>query len=282
MQAKPRWSRVVSWLGVVLLWSACATGRPHEVANAPSPTGAVSEEQFKAMHQLRSDAAPARKGQEVELAGTKAYLSLPEGVSGPMPGIIVIHEWWGLNEHVQHWADRLAAEGYAALAVDLYGGKVATTRDEALSLLKAVNPEHALATLQAAQAFLQKEPRIRAPRTGTIGWCFGGGWSLTAAMSLPELTAAVMYYGTPVTDAQQLSRIHARLLALFGTKDASIPPDTVRAFEKALEDAGVQSRILEYDAGHAFANPSDARYDPRAASAAWAETSLFFQRNLKP
>ncbi|NBD10236.1 dienelactone hydrolase family protein [Corallococcus silvisoli] len=273
----------LTWvLAAALMLGACATSKPSEVARAPSPTGAVSEEEFKAMHTLRTDAAPARKGQEVTLSdGSKAYLSLPENATGPLPGIIVIHEWWGLNEHVQHWTDRLAAEGYAALAVDLYHGKVATNSTEALALVKAVDDAQASKTVLAAHAFLKGDPRIQAPRTGSIGWCFGGGWSLETAMLVPELSAAVLYYGHPVTDPEKLSTIKAQVLGIFGTKDKSIPQETVRAFEKALEEAGVRSRIVEYDADHAFANPSGPRYDERAAASAWAETSAFLARTLK-
>ncbi|MBN9681129.1 MULTISPECIES: dienelactone hydrolase family protein [unclassified Corallococcus] len=273
----------LTWvLAAALMLGACATSSPAEVARAPSATGAVSEEEFKAMHTLRTDAAPERRGQPVELSdGSKGYLSLPPGAKGPLPAVIVIHEWWGLNEHVQAWADRLAAEGYAALAVDLYHGKVATTPDEALALVKAADDAEATKTLLAAHAFLKSDPRIQAVRTGSIGWCFGGGWSLQTAMAIPELSAAVIYYGHPVTDPQQLSTIKAQVLGIFGTKDKSIPPETVKAFEKALDEAGVRSRIVEYDADHAFANPSGARYDERSAASAWAETSAFLARTLK-
>lgn len=279
---KPDMKRLTWVLAAALMLGACATSSPAEVARAPSATGAVSEEEFKAMHTLRTDAAPERRGQPVELSdGSKAYLSLPPDAKGPLPAIIVIHEWWGLNEHVQAWADRLAAEGYAALAVDLYHGKVGTNPDEALALVKAVDGDQATKTLLAAHAFLKGDPRIQAVRTGSIGWCFGGGWSLRTAMAIPELSAAVIYYGHPVTDPQQLSTIKAQVLGIFGTKDKSIPPETVQAFEKALEEAGVRSRIVEYDADHAFANPSGGRYDERSAASAWAETSAFLARTLK-
>jgi carboxymethylenebutenolidase len=268
------------FLGALLL-GGCVSGRTVEVGREPSPTGAVSEAEFKAMHTLRPDAAPPRKGQEVEVAGTKMYLSLPEGAKGPLPAVLVIHEWWGLNEHIQHWADRLAANGYVALAVDLYGGKVATTRDEAMALVKSVDGARALEVLKAAHAFLQKDERIRAERTGTIGWCFGGGWSLRAAMALPDLDAAVLYYGNPVTDPNELASIHAAVLGIFGTKDASIPPEKVAELRQALDTAGVRHRILEFDADHAFANPSGGRYDEHAASTAWQETSAFLEQHLK-
>ncbi len=265
-----------------LLLGACARSRPAEVAREPSPTGAVSEADFKALHTLRTDAPPPRKGQEVELpGGAKAYLSLPEGAKAPLPAILVIHEFWGLNEHIQHWADRLAAEGYAALAVDLYGGKVAATREEAMGLVKAVDPARAQEVLKAAHTFLQEDARVKAPRTASIGWCFGGGWSLRTAMAIPELDAAVIYYGNPVTDPQQLASIKAPVLGIFGTKDASIPPAKVAELRQALDEAGVRHRILEFEAEHAFANPSGARYDERSASAAWQEVSSFLENHLR-
>src|SRR5262249_58836464 len=90
-------------------------------------TGTVSEEQFKALHELKTGAAPELHGQMIDLAGGKAYLSLPPDAKPPLPGVVVIQEWWGLNDHIKHWADRLASEGYAALAVDLYGGQIAAT-----------------------------------------------------------------------------------------------------------------------------------------------------------
>lgn len=268
------------WVGMLLL-GACVSGRSVEVGREPSPTGAVSEAEFKAMHTLRADAAPARKGQEVEVAGTKMYLSLPEGAKGPLPAVLVIHEFWGLNEHIQHWADRLAANGYAALAVDLYDGKVATTRDEAIALVKSVDPGRAQEVLKAAHAFLQQDERIRAERTASLGWCFGGGWSLRTAMAVPELDAAVIYYGNPVTDPKELASIRAAVLGIFGTKDASIPPEKVAELRQGLDAAGVRHRILEFDAEHAFANPSGERYDEHAASTAWHETSAFLEQHLK-
>ncbi|WP_141589634.1 MULTISPECIES: dienelactone hydrolase family protein [unclassified Myxococcus] len=264
-----------------LLLSACVQGRAREVLREPSATGAVSESEFKALHTLREDAPPVLKGQEVEVAGTKAYLSLPQGAQGPLPAVIVIHEWWGLNDHIRHWTDRLAAEGYAALAVDLYGGKVATTRDEALALLKAVDPARAQAMLTAAHTFLQQDARVQAPRTGTIGWCFGGGWSLRAAMAMPELDAAVLYYGNPVTEARELAAIRAPVLGIFGTKDPSIPLETVQAFRQALDDAGVRHYILEFEAEHAFANPSSERYDAQAAAGAWQQVAAFLDQHLR-
>ncbi len=216
------------------------------------------------------------------MGGARAYLSLPEGARKPMPGVLVIHEWWGLNEHIMHWADRLAAQGYAALAVDLYGGKVATTPQEAMATMKTVDPKRSVEILRAAHQFLMTDSRVQSTRTGVIGWCFGGAWSLRSGMAIPELNAVVMYYGRPVTDVQELKSIKAPVLGIFGTKDESIPNDVVEEFDEALSDAGVAHRIQKYDAPHAFANPSAPdRYNPEAAAAAWEQVRGFLAEHLK-
>ena len=244
--------------------------------------GGLTEKQFQALHELKTEAAPPRKGQMVQVAGARAYLSLPEHAKAPVPGVLVIHEWWGLNEHIMHWADRLAAQGYAALAVDLYGGKVATTPEEAMATMKAVDSRRSLEILRAAHDFLVTDARVQSSRTGVIGWCFGGGWALQAGMALPELDAVVMYYGHPITDVQQLKAIHAPLLGIFGTKDESIPPALVEEFDKALTSAGVVHKIVSYDAPHAFANPSaPGRYNAEAAAAAWDQVHTFLADHLK-
>ncbi|MEZ4465798.1 MAG: dienelactone hydrolase family protein [bacterium] len=118
-------------------------------------TRRLSEADFKALHALTGAAAPAPRGVMVDLGGGQAYLSLPPGATAPVPGVVVIHEWWGLNDHIKHWADRLADDGYAALAVDLYGGRVATTPDEAMAAMKTVDTDKASELLKKAVAFLE-------------------------------------------------------------------------------------------------------------------------------
>jgi len=244
-------------------------------------TGIISEQAFKALHQLKQGEAPALHGTMTEVDGARAYLSLPPNAKPPLPGVVVIHEWWGLNANVEHWADRLAEDGYAALAVDLYGGRVATTPDSAMAYMKTVDPKRAVEILLAAERTLADDPRIKADCRGVIGWCFGGGYSLQAAIHDPDLHAAVIYYGHPVTDVAELKRIHAPLLCMFGNLDPSIPSDTVTAFDHALTEAGVEHEIHRYDAVHAFANPSNARYDEQAAEDAWHHVRLFLAEHLK-
>jgi len=247
---------------------------------AEGMTGGLSEEEFKALHELKTDAVPKLDGQDITIDGTKAYLSLPNAKKPAQIGIVVIHEWWGLNDNIRHWTDRLAKDGYAALAVDLYGGVVAKTPDEAMTAMKAVDDKKALATLLAAHDFLEKDPRVMATKTGSIGWCFGGAWSLRLAMAEPDLDAAVIYYGHLVTDPEQLKPIKAELLGIFGNKDKAITPDDVNAFEAALGKANVKHQIFRFDADHAFANPSNPHYDQKSATEAWAHVHAFFGRTL--
>jgi carboxymethylenebutenolidase len=213
------------------------------------------------------------------------YLAYPAGAElrtdDGLPGLVVIHEWWGLNEHIVHWTDRLAAEGYAALAVDLYLGQVAQDRDRAMALVGAVDDDVALDTLRRAHRFLTDDPRVRAPRTGSIGWCFGGGWSLRLALGEPEMDACVVYYGKLVTDPVELAPLGAEVFGVFGSRDGSIPPDVVADFAEALKTAGKPHTIRVFEADHAFANPSSQRYDEDAATAAWAEVRAFLAETLR-
>ncbi len=251
-------------------------------ASASDVTGVLSEEQFKRLHELKGEAAPPARGVTIDLSdGSKAYLSLPPDAKPPLPGLVVVHEWWGLNEHIKHYADRLAADGYAALAVDLFRGQVATTPDQAIELVKGVQEEQAKATLLAAYQALGSDSRVRATRRGSIGWCFGGGWSFKLALLAQGESAAVVYYGHVTTDAKQMAGLKTPVLGIFGKRDASIPAETVKQFDQALSEVGTPHRVLTYDAEHAFANPSGARYDEKSAEAAWRETRAFLAKYVK-
>jgi carboxymethylenebutenolidase len=200
----------------------------------------------------------------------------------PLPAVIVIHEWWGLNDNIRDVTKRIAGEGYMALAVDLYDGSVATTPDAAKKLAGGVmaNRDAATETLRQAAAFLRKQG---APKLGVIGWCFGGGWSLQTALDPSDkIDAAVMYYGQPEKDHARLAQLHAPLLGFFGADDKSIPPPAVHEMEAALKQMGKQVEVHVYDgAGHAFANPSGTGYRPAAAEDAWQRTVAFFNQYLK-
>jgi carboxymethylenebutenolidase len=255
-----------------------------EPAPKPSHTGRLTEEEFKRLHELSKEKPPAPKGVEIKIGENRAYLSLPEGAKAPLPGVVVVHEWWGLNAHVQHWTDRLAAEGYAAVAVDMYRGKIAEDPDTAGKLYKECTGDraHMVKVLTEAEAWLRTDERVRAPKTGSIGWCLGGRASQLLAMSSPELDACVIYYGGGMTtDKAELAKIKAPVLGIFGAQDKSIPLEQVAALRTGLTELGIRNSVHVFDAQHGFANPSGARYDGASAAKAWAEVTKFLAAELK-
>ncbi|MGL4881231.1 MAG: dienelactone hydrolase family protein [Waterburya sp.] len=214
----------------------------------------------------------------------RGYYAYPEGTTEPLPGIIAIHEWWGLNENIKAMTRRLAGEGYQVLAVDLYNGQIAQTPQKATQLVLQVtgNPLGTEANITKAYNYLTTEKK--APKVATIGWCFGGSWSLKTALIFPEeLDAAVIYYGSEVGSAtsKELSTLKMPILGIFGGTDETIPLKTVEKFQSTLEKLGKKAEFHIYDnAGHAFANPSGKNYVPEAAEEAWEETTEFLEEHL--
>lgn len=212
----------------------------------------------------------------------EAILYTPEG-KGPFPALVVIHEWWGLNDWVKDQAGKLADEGYVTLAIDLYRGKVATTSEMAHELTRSLEGKRLMRDLHAAFAFLQSQPSVKPDRIGSIGWCMGGGFSLDLALSEPTLAAAVINYGELETDPGELKKIHAPILGLFGAQDHGITPEEVRKFEAALKQMGKPIDVTIYpDAGHAFENPRNKdAYRPADTADAWKRTIAFLASTLK-
>jgi carboxymethylenebutenolidase len=212
----------------------------------------------------------------------QALLYTPAG-KGPFPAIIVIHEWWGLNDWVKDQASKLADQGYEALAIDLYRGKVATTPEMAHEIMRGVPEDRAKRDLHAAFEFLQSQPSVRKDRIGAIGWCMGGGYSLDVALQEPTLAADVINYGSLATDPEALKKINAPILGLFGGLDQGITPNDVHKFETALKQLGKKIDIKIYDdAGHAFENPNNkGGYRPDDAADAWKRIFSFLAETLK-
>lgn len=212
----------------------------------------------------------------------KGILYTPAG-KGPFPAIVVIHEWWGLNDWVKEQAAKLADQGYVALAIDLYRGKVADNPGTAHELMRGVPEDRALRDLHAAVVFLESQPNVKKDRIASIGWCMGGGYSLDVALQEPTLAATVINYGHLATDPAAIAKIHAAILGNFGGKDQGIPPDGVRKFEAALKQAGKSADIKIYDdAGHAFENPNNKTgYRTEDAADAWQRTVNFLASVLK-
>jgi carboxymethylenebutenolidase len=220
------------------------------------------------------------EGARTNLVG---YLAMPQDAAEPLPGIIVIHEWWGLNDNIKAMTRRLAGEGYVALAVDLYGGKTAETPAAAEKLMAEVVDAPDLARSNLHQAYDYLEKYAFAPRVASIGWCLGGGWSLQTALLYPDaLDAMVMYYGQIVTDPARLAPLNVPVLGFFGAEDESIPVREVQRFRATLMELGKTAQVLIVPrVGHAFANPSGGSYDEQAASEAWTTTVAFLEQHLK-
>src|SRR5947209_11448733 len=211
-----------------------------------------------------------------------AFLVTPEG-KGPFPAVIVIQEWWGLDDWIKDQARALAKEGYVALAVDLYRGKVTKSQEEAHQLMMGLPQERALRDLKGAYAFLASRPDVKKDRIAAIGWCMGGMYALKFATEEPALKAVVAYYGAP-PDAAAISRIKAAVMGNYGAEDKGPSPEQVKAFEDAMKKLAKTVDVKIYPgAGHAFANPNNpwGGYRPEAAKDAWARTVAFFAKYLK-
>lgn len=243
--------------------------------DAPVPSGAASEPL------LAVDTSEVRYGilEDRELTG---YFARPASMEDPLPGVILIHEWWGLNANIKTSARQLAGEGYQVLAIDMYNGRVATTPEDARAYMQEALSHNYLsqANFEAAFHFLSEVQA--APKTGVMGWCFGGGQALQAALTLPtSLSASVIFYGRVTANKEQLQAIQLPILGLFGEEDGGIPVESVREFESALTSLDKSVDIHIYPGvGHAFANPSGRNYDENAADDAWKRVLAFFAAHL--
>jgi carboxymethylenebutenolidase len=205
------------------------------------------------------------------------------GQQQKLPAVVMIHEWWGLNDNIKEMADELAGEGYVVLGADLYNGEVATDPNRARELSSSVgeNPQQAITNLQSAVQYLASLPNVNSSRIAGLGWCFGGGQSLQLALNSEQhpLAATVIYYGNLVDDTSELSKIKWPVLGIFGDQDNSIPVDSVRAFGRGLNETGVTNEIYIYPGvGHAFANPSGDNYAPQETADAWQKTLTFLDK----
>jgi len=253
-----------------------ATAAEHE---HDAPTSTTAAEVAPAVPVLEQELAYG-EGKRNNLVG---YLAMPGDAAEPLPGVIVIHEWWGLNDNVKAMTRRLAGEGYVALAVDLYGGVTAETPERAQALMTALLAEPDATRQNLRQAYDYLEKYALAPRIATIGWCLGGGLSLQTALEYPNtLDAMVMYYGQVDTNRLRLATLEMPVLGFFGGEDASIPVRDVQAFRTTLFELRKSAEVLIVPGvGHAFANPSGGNYNEQAATEAWTKTLDFLEHNLK-
>lgn len=218
---------------------------------------------------------------EVEQELVYGFFAAPSDMIEPLPAVLVVHDWWGLDDGVRAAAARLAGEGYIVLAVDLYSGSTVDDVTEARQRMIGVieNPEAVRENLRQAMDFVRV---AGAPSVGILGWGLGGTWSLNAALAFPErIDATVVFYGQLDDDERRLASLQSPLLGLFGARDRAVPIAGVRAFEEALERLDKPHLIEVYDdAGHRFADRSRNTYVPEAAAAAWQQVAAFLDAHL--
>ncbi len=204
-------------------------------------------------------------------------LALPEAAKAP--GLVILHEWWGLNDEVKAAADELARDGFLVLAPDLFGRTTADA-DEARALVAGLDMAETADVLAGAVEFLRRHPRSTG-KVGVLGWGFGGGWALNASLVTP-VDATVVFYGFVRKSAAELKALNGPVLGHFGTLDKSLNGGIVPRFEAAMREAGKGDRltIYWYDADHAFANPAASRYDSDDAKLAWERTLFFLRKYL--
>ncbi|HED16257.1 MAG TPA: dienelactone hydrolase family protein [Gammaproteobacteria bacterium] len=253
--------------GILYLFTVLMIHSAAQAGDMPDPAdhefNPVISGQFKGRDQMLKT---------VDQKSFNVYVTGPEDAR---KGILLIHEWWGLNDHIRSWADRFAAMGYRAVAIDLYGGRITRDKVEAGRLMKTVDQTQANRKLKAAIDWLRAPGR----RLVTLGWCFGGGQSLRATLQAPgEIAGTIIYYGQPVLDVDRLRTIQGPVLGLYAKQDGWITPDVVKSFQQAMRAAGKTLEVHSYDARHAFANPSGGRYNSDAARQAWKEVLAFLAR----
>jgi carboxymethylenebutenolidase len=240
-------------------------------------------------------AVPALASADIKLTNLKlksgetefrAVLAMPDG-PGPFPAIVVIQEWWGLNDWIIDNAKHFAELGYIAIAPDLYHGKVTDNPSVAGQLMKGLPPDRALRDLKTCVDELVNNPKVNKEKIGCIGWCMGGGYTLQAALNDPRIAAAAICYGRVVDNPETLQPLKAAILGVFGAKDQGIPVATVRKFEEAAKTAGkTVEKINVYPAGHGFMRPTNGPdkanpvYDEASAKDAWKQIDTFFAKYL--
>jgi carboxymethylenebutenolidase len=214
----------------------------------------------------------------------QAYLAVPEGGAKGSPAIVVVQEWWGLNDWVKSVVDRFAAQGYAAIAPDLYRGKVATDPELAHELMRGLPDARAIGDIRAAAKLVKTRSEAPARQVGVIGFCMGGRLALLSSLDQGPFDATVMAYGSPETDPKRLKTLKGPLLGVFGGADRGIGTDQTDALRKGLAAAKKKGTITVYPgAGHAFLNDQNpSGYSAEQAPKAWAEIDAFLAKHLKP
>ena len=241
---------------------------------------------------ITSNASKTTEGLQIKrdvnyFDSSSGYLVYPSSATTgkKLPAVIMVHEWWGINDNIRSMANTLARQGFVVLGADLFRGQSANDQNQAMQLVKTAssNPQQSISNLQAAVNYISSLPFVDSSKVSSIGWCFGGGQSLQLALHSQQhpLVATILYYGTPlVTDKQELSKIKWPVLGIFGDKDQAIPLSNIQQFKTALDSISIPNEIHIYKGlGHAFANPSGANYAPNETVDAWQKTLAFLKKN---
>ncbi len=279
----------ILWALIVgsLMLAACGETEP-ETASTPAaaadPAPQAAEEAVAPSREVQARATISENMPYAEVGDelVYGYFVAPSDMFEPLPAVIMIHEWWGLTDEMRARADRLAAQGYIVLAIDLFGGQTASDPTTARKLMLSVveDPDAANEKIRGAFEFVSEA--AGAPRVGAIGWRFGGTWALNAALLFPdELDASVIYYGQVTSDEDKLRPVNTPILGLFAADDISIRAEAVEAFGSALESLRKDYEIQVY-AGvrQRFSSESAKTYDASAANDAWNRTLEFFSLHL--
>ena len=268
---------LVSFLAASCNRDASEKASEHADHDSPAPAATTGSNPPPAAAQTAGVTQPVTYGD------ASGYLALPAGGAAKKPAVLVIQEWWGVDDWVKEQTARFASQGYVALAADLYRGRTASSPEEAHELMRGMPEDRALADLKAAVSYLAARPDVDPARIGVIGWCMGGGYALKLATSDQRLKATVVNYGSVITDRDAITRINSQILGNFGGADRGIPADDVKTFGGELTKYGKLGDIKIYDgAGHAFMNPNNKQgYNEAAANDAWGRIDRFFARNLQ-
>ncbi len=241
-----------------------------------------------------SSAAGAVKTREITYSqdGTtlKGMMAWDDAKAGKRPGVLVVHEWWGMNDHARNAARKLAEAGYVGFALDMYGnGKTTTHQHDAEAMMNAAMKDPAViaARFNSALAQLKQDPHVDPTKIAAIGYCFGGAVVLNMARAGEDLAGVVSFHGLLAAQKPaEKGKVHAQILALAGADDPFVPPDQVEAFKKEMDAAGVKYNLVVYPgAKHAFTNPNAAQYgmpqlayNADAAKKSWAEMEKFLKQ----
>ncbi len=277
---KPR--ILIPFLFLALFFVACNSSQPSEETKSDDMAQFTEDKEFKDAHETPDSISHSASGKMIQFPvgedtpGSAYYV---QGAADSKKYLFMIHEWWGLNDHIKREADRLAGElsGVHVMALDLYDGKVADNPDDAGKLMNAVEEKRLNEIVKGAIEYAGQDAKI-----ATVGWCFGGGWSLKSSILAGDQGAGcVIYYGMPVQEAKQLVPLKADVLGIFAEKDKWITPEVVNNFEALAKATGKTVQTKQFDADHAFANPSSPRYNEAAAQEANALVLAFLRERLK-